>query len=191
MKKKLLTGLLLLVVALVTVQGTMAYLQASSVAHNVITTGEIDIELVETRINDKGEEETYPTDPVDGIMPDEEVSKRVHVKNTGPNTAWVRIVLGIEVDKEDGTPYDPSLISLNLNKTDWLTKEGEEGVYYYKYKLEPGQQTKPLFTTVTFHKDMGNDYQNCEIRITVQAQGTQAANNDPADGVLSVKGWPN
>ena len=52
--------------------------------------------------------------------------------------------------------------------------------------------TPKLFDTVTFSKDMGNDYMNCRFNIIVSAQAVQADNNAIGEGqsVLDVAGWP-
>ena len=54
MKKKLFAIIALLVILTGVVAGTVAYFTGSATAHNVITSGHIDIDLVETMLDEKG-----------------------------------------------------------------------------------------------------------------------------------------
>ena len=61
--------------------------------------------------------------------------------------------------------------------------------YYYKYPLEAGDITEPLFTEVSFDaENMGNEFQNAKLTITVQAQATQVAHN--GSNYAEAAGWP-
>ena len=164
--------------------GTLAYFTAQETAHNVITSGGIDIALIEKADTGNGLEDFKN---VVGVMPGAEVSKIVTVENTGASDAWVRV----KVDKTitlargvQGTP-DPSLLELNINTPDW-TEQG--GYYYYNHSLLPGETTTPLFTTVTFAPEMGNMYQNSNAEIEVKADAVQVANNGTT--ALTAAGWP-
>ena len=165
--------------------GTLAYFTAQETAHNVITSGGVDIQLIEQSRNEDGS--LVPWEDVDGVMPGAEISKIVTVENTGASDAWVRV----KVDKTitlaegvDGTP-DLSLVVLDINPTDWTE---QDGYYYYNDPLAPGDTTPPLFTTVTFDPKMGNDYQGSTAHIDVQADAVQVANN--GETVLDAQGWP-
>ena len=188
MKKKLFALAIAAIILAGAVTGTVAYYTAKTVAHNVITTGEIDIELVEKQDLDNNPatpETDYPTDPVSGIMPGQDHSKIVRVANTGSNPAWVRIKL-IKSVKVGDSELSPDVLTLDLNTSDWIE---EGGYYYYKNIVAPGGQTAPLFRTVHFAgAEMDNDYQNARIEINVQAFATQVANN--GDTVLEAEGWP-
>lgn len=186
MKKKVIGGALFLVILIAAVQGTVAYFTRSIVTHNVITSGAIDIELEEFTKDEN--DETIPWKDVEGITPGEDVSKIVRVKNTGPNDAWVRIVVKTDVSKEDGSAYKDGDLVIDFDTTYWTQKDGEADTYYYKQKLLPGAVTEPLFETVSFSTGMGNDYQNATIEISVEAHGTQYDNNGAT--VLEAKGWP-
>lgn len=188
MKKKLFVMAVLVIILAGMASGTLAYFTAKNVAHNVITSGEIDIELVEKQDLDNNPEtpETdYPKETVGGIMPGAEHSKIVRVKNTGTNAAWVRVKVDTSV-KVGNDALDKDVLTLDFNKTDWTEKEG---YYYYNGKLQPGEQTTPLFKTVKFAgEEMDNAYQNANIVIDVQAFATQVANN--GETVLEAAGWP-
>ncbi len=165
--------------------GSLAYFTASEQAHNVITTGNIDIELKETAIGEDGAER--PFHDVEGLAPGSEESKIVKVVNTGSNEAWVRVSVDTTVALSDGAAgtVDPSVISFDINEEHWTEKDG---FYYYNQILKPGETSEPLFTTVTFSKDMGNEYKNSTISVNVSASAVQSDNN--GQKVLDAVGWP-
>ena len=102
MKKMKLKALVLalLLAALGTVSaGTLAYFTAEEAAHNVITSGGVDIDLIE-RID---ETTPWPEEGVSGVMPGEDIAKIVTVKNTGASAAWIRVKVDVSITKADGT----------------------------------------------------------------------------------------
>lgn len=167
--------------------GTLAFFTASETAHNVITSGGVDIDLIEQSRDDAGR--LSPWKDVDGVMPGAEVSKIVTVQNTGASDAWVRLRVETSIELSEplaarGGP-DPSLLVLDINTADWTEKDG---YYYYNQPLKPGQATTPLFETVTFDAAMGNEFQGSAISIDVFAQAVQVANNGTS--ALTAAGWP-
>lgn len=189
MKKKLLILAFLIICATTVATGTLAYFTAEDQAHNVITSGKVDIELVEKKINEDGTEEAF--EDLIGIMPGTSVSKVVQVTNTGDAAAYIRIAVDKKIILASGNDdeVDMSLISINYNigsnEDQWTYKEG---YYYYNSPLEAGNTTKPLFTEVKFDKTMGNMYQEATTEIDVKAYATQVANN--GDSALEANGWP-
>lgn len=163
---------------------TLAYYTASEQAHNVITSGGIDIALQE--YVDAGDE-LVPFEDVDGVMPGMEVSKIVQVENTGASEAWIRVrvdkAIRLAENVENFTP-DLALLVLNIDEENWTE---QDGYYYYNRALKPGETTEPLFTTVTFEPEMGNDYMNARVEITVRAQAVQSRNN--GDSPMTAVGW--
>ena len=190
MKKKILTIAGLLVCLSVSIAGSMAYFTAEEKVHNVITTGEIGIELVEWGNEERTE--PFPEDGVDGVMPGTKVTKIVEVKNTGSNAAWVRVKVDKAIDlsgTEDDAKADLNLITIDFNTEYWI--DGKDGYYYYKKALDKNAVTEPLFRTVTFAGEMDNLYQNAEASVDVQAYAVQTANNPIPEGkdVTAVAGW--
>lgn len=183
MKKRLLILSLLAVCISLCIGGTMAYFTATGKATNVITSGNIKIELEET------DGEGQPFRDVSNILPGMEVDKIVNVKNTGDNACWVRVKVNKDIRLATAatpdTP-DPSLVTIDFNTTEWTEKDG---FYYYNEKLEPGAMTKaPLFKKVSFDKTMDNRYRNSKANIIVTAQAVQTDNN--GSSVLEANGWP-
>lgn len=185
MKKKLLVCAFIAICLSVVAYGTLAYFTYEDTATNVITAGNIEIDLLEWTI-DTEDGEPAPFDDVMGVVPGENVSKIVEVKNTGGNPAWVRISVSKAIELANGVDIEPdlSLVSYNVNTEKWTEKDG---YYYYNEALEAGETTEPLFTEVYFSEDMSNDYQNSVAVITVTAQATQVANNGTS--ALDAAGW--
>ena len=194
MKKKLFAMAALVLLLAGAVAGTVAYFTANKQTHNVITTGNIEIDLVETMLED-GKEVTYPEKPVPGLMPGVTTSKIVRVHNVGPNPAWVRVRVDVQIDgrKVDVSAAD-SPLAIDFDTTKW---EKHGGYYYYIEKLEPKPgltgdwyTVTPLFTAVKLLETVDNAYQNAEIEISVTAEGIQSQNNELAAGESITSVWP-
>lgn len=182
MKRKLLILSALAICIAMLVTGTLAYFTAEGKAHNVITTGGVEIAVQEWA----DEEKTKPFEDLTGIMPGMTVTKIAEIKNTGASDAWVRVKVEKNIElKGEGTP-DTGLVELALNTAYWTEKDG---YYYYTKALKPGEVTAPVFTSVTFNATMGNEYQNATATVDVFAQAVQTANNGAT--AMDAKGWPN
>lgn len=186
MKKKLIAGAVVAVCLALTSLGTIAYFTHEDTATNVITSGNIKIELQETALNAEGTE--VPFENAIGIVPGDKVSKIVRVENTGDNEAFIRIkvtkAITLANQDSDITP-DLDLVKLDFDENNWVY---EDGYYYYRMPLAPGEKTAALFNNVFFDTAMGNEYQNSFATIKVDAQAVQVRNNG-ADS-LSALGWP-
>lgn len=191
MKKKIAATAVLLSLLSISAAGTLAYFTDSQIAHNVITSGKIDIDL-----NDD-------FDWNEPIMPSQEIDKVVSVTNNNDsNTAWVRILLNTTITKNDTQetkdlflPDGNPVMKINISQSGkWVKGTAVEldGVsydsYIYKDELAPGATTEELFKTVTFNEKTGNDYQNCTVNIDVVAQAIQSDNNGAS--ALEAAGWP-
>lgn len=182
MKRKILILSVLAILLAILAANTLAYFTADTTAHNVITTGNVDIALNEWA----NEARTEKFEDKTGVMPGAEVTKIVEVENVGTGTAWVRVQVVLDVYAEGGKeqlPPDP--VTLDFNETDWTY---QDGYYYYNKPLAPGETTEPLFTSVSFDDQMGNVYQNSTAHVDVNAYAVQSANN--GEDVLSANGWP-
>lgn len=182
MKNKLFVIAIVALVLATLAAGSLAYFTDEATAHNVITTGDVDIELREWA--DAERKERFPEDGVSGVMPGAEVTKIAEVANVGSGAAWVRARVSKSITM-GRVPGDDSLMTLDINTTDWTEKDG---YYHYNKPLAPGEVTAPLFTKVSFATGMGNEYQNATAAVKVTAQAVQTANNGTT--VLEAKGWP-
>ena len=182
MKRRALILSALALLAALFAAGTIAYFTAEGQAHNVITTGGVDIAVQEWADEDK----TQPFQDPTGVMPGTTVTKIAEVRNTGEADAWIRVRLTGDIRLTgDGTP-DPSLVKPDLNTTDWTL--AADGYLYCNKAIRPGETTAPLFTCVTFDAGMGNEYQDATATVHVAAEAVQTANNGVT--ALEALGWP-
>lgn len=190
MKKKLLALSMVAICLSVVAYGTLAYYTASETAENVITSGNVGIDLLEWADEDKTVpyEEMYPDNEVTGVMPGTDVTKIVEVKNTGDNAVWVRVSVDKEIilSEESEIDADAGLMTMDFDRDNWI--DGEDGYFYYVTPLEAGNTTEPLFAAVSFDGNMSNDYQNCKAKVDVKAYAVQTANNGTT--VSEAAGWP-
>jgi len=183
MKKKILLAAILVICLSILATGTLAYFTADGTARNVITSGFVDIELIEKHIGEDGTEVDFPGE-ISGVMPGCSVSKIVSVKNTGAES-WIRVHVEKIVTAADGSVLSGDLITFQVDETKWLFKDG---YYYYRLPVATGASTDILFDEVFFDGAMGNEYQGCTTEIVVYAQAVQTANNGTT--VEEAAGWP-
>lgn len=189
MKKKLLYIAAILICLSIITSGTLAYFTTEDTARNVITTGGLEIELVEQQLVN-GTLEPW-TDSAIPVMPATTVSKIVSVKSTEQN-AWVRVRYSLTVSDADGNKLDISaqelenVIVIEPDTENWIEKDGW---WYYRSAVRSGKTTTPLFEEVAFSgPHMDNKYQRCTVTIDVTAQAVQQANNGKT--ALEALGWP-
>ena len=183
MKRRALILSALALLAALFAAGTIAYFTAEGQAHNVITTGGVDIAVQEWADEDK----TQPFQDPTGVMPGTTVTKIAEVKNTGAADAWVRVQVTQSIQRDKELYPNDGLVTLDYNTTDWT--QGEDGYFYYNKVLKPGEVTEPIFTNVAFSGTMDNAYQGAQVVVDVAAQAVQTAHNGST--VTDAKGWPN
>lgn len=179
-KQKIILAAVLVICMAIFATGTLAYFTAEETAYNVITTGILSMDLVEE--TEPGV--PWPDEGISGVMPGMDVGKIPYVKNTGGIDFWTRMSVSMKVIGENGNELSTEYISLNLNRTDWTEKDG---YYYYNGAVKPGEETEPLFSKVSFSKDMPNAYMNARIEIDVHADAVQSKNN--GNSALNASGW--
>ena len=181
MKRKITVLLLVAICVAIAATGTLAYFNQEDTAHNVIITGGVDIEVQEWA----DEAMTEPFADQTGVMPGTSVTKIALVKNTGSAAAWLRVKLDVAVQGADKESLSTEPIVLDIGEN-W--KLQDDGYYYYQKPLAPGERSDPIFTTVTFKPEMGNEYQRATATVDLSTQAVQTANN--GDNVMDAKGWP-
>lgn len=191
MKKKILALAAAVISLTLVAGGTLAYFTAEETAHNVITSGGVNIEVVEKTEGEDGVLVDFPKEGISGVVPGADVSKIVSVKNIGESEAWIRVQVEAAVKAADGSELPLELESgvtvMTYTANDsWIL--GEDGFYYYSKPVAAGETTEILFDTVTFAAQMGNEYQNCTANIVIYAQAVQTANNGKT--VMDAQGWP-
>lgn len=189
MKRRFAYCAMLCIMLSLVVNSTLAYFTSEKTARNVITSGAVTIEVLERQLVG-GKLENYPQTPV-SVMPGTSVSKIVSVKNMD-EPAWVRMAYWVTVRDADGKTITLSdaqrdqIIRIAADTANWTYKSGW---WYCNKALTTGEESKPLFTEVTFSgPEMGNTYQNCTVMIDVTAQAVQKVHN--GDTVMDAAGWP-
>ena len=200
MKNKLLVlGAMVCLIAILAA-GTLAYFTTNAVTHTVITTGEIDISIVEKvpdgtpRYDEEGKLLGYT---IEDIMPDKTVTKDVKIHNDTIEPAWIRVKLIHTIknkagDTQPNTLNGVEMVQYNVpeaNASKWV-KDGDW--YYYTEPLAGGADTASLIETVHFAAEMDNRYQDCTIELSVEAEAVQSKNNPIPEGkdVTDIPGWP-
>lgn len=183
MKKKILFAAAVLVCIAIAAAGTLAYFTSGTTVHNVITTGNIDIELVEKTI-ENGVQVDFPEEGISGVMPATSASKIVTVKNVGAADAWIRVKLTASIVSADGEALSGDVMTYQILEG-WTYKNG---YYYYNAAVAPGRSTTALIESVAFAPEMGNEYQSCTANLVVSAEAVQVANNGKT--ALEAAGWP-
>lgn len=192
MKKKTMLIAALVICLAIAATGTLAYYTAEGKAHNVITSGGVNIEVVEKTTGEDGTLVDFPKDGIKGVMPGSSVTKIVRIDNKGSSEAWVRVKVDSKIVGADGKE-----LSLVIGENErpvikytvlegWI--KGDDGYWYYNKPVAPGGQTAELFKSVDFDSAMGNEYQNCTANIVISAQAVQTANN--GETVMEATGWP-
>lgn len=185
MKKKILLVAAITICLAIAVSGTLAYFTAEDTAHNVITSGGVNIKVVEKTQNKDGVLLDFPEEGMKGILPGTDVSKIVSVENTGESEAWIRVKVKAKITSADDKELSVDVMDYEVSEN-WHMDF--DGYIYYAKPVAPGESTEILFDTVHFAPEMGNEYQNCTANIVISAQAVQTANNGKT--VLEVQGWP-
>lgn len=188
MKKKILALAAIAICLSIIGYSTLAFYTSSQKDENVITSGNVKIELEEWADSEKKipYEDQYPNNEVTGILPGVSTTKIVEVKNTGDNPVWIRVDVKKDIQLKDGTNADVGLMTMDYDLTHWTL--WTDGYYYYNERLDAGQTTEPLFASVSFDEGMTNEYQNCTAKVEVTAYAVQVANNGTT--FRDALGWP-
>ena len=188
MKKKFLYIAAILICLSIITSGTLAYYTTSDTARNVITSGGVEVKVVEQQLVN-GSLLPYPSQPIP-VMPATTVSKIVSVQST-QQPAWVRMNYSLTVYNSNGEKMEIPTEELNrvivieTDDSNWTLKDGW---WYYDTAIKSGETTKPLFEEVVFSgPHMDNKYQLCTVVIDVTAQAVQQANN--GNTVWEALGW--
>lgn len=187
-KKRKLTILLLVIIAFfIFVISTIAFRVYNKKTNNVITFGNIKMQLLHTTLNENNDEIQINNDEEFNIINNSNLNRMIKVKNLGKHEFFLRISLEMIGINENNEELDANnLVKYNINLNDWIYKEGW---YYYKNIVKEGEVTSNLIDGMNF--DVNNitlNYQDWKFKFDVNAQAVQAKNN--ATNVLGAVGWP-
>lgn len=176
-------------VALLGVGGTLAWFTDTETATNIVTMGNVDINIIEvgngkTIINNEREEElglVYGSDKTMDdkgvpVTPGAELEKKVTFRNIGKNDAYLRAKIYVE-----GVNQDYASLEFIGTDTKWELKD--DGYYYYKDILpvrtgEAFSETANLITGVKIPSTWDNTAVDTVFKIQVFVEAMQADNVD-------------
>lgn len=179
--KMLILAVAVIVITLLT-QTTLAYYTTVGKATNVVTSGNIQLQIHERTADGKPfPKEGFP------VIPGDIVGKRVTIENICDHPFYLRVKLIKGSDSEELSAEDAIQI-LDPNNRDWFAHS--DGYIYYKKILRPGVATSPVFTKVEIVGDQvtQNDAGSA-LTLTVKAFAVQSQNN-PARYPWEASGWP-
>lgn len=182
MNKKKLIPLLasLTLIGTIAVGATLAYFTDTEEAVNVITLGNVDIDLTEPGFDkEDGTEDNTITD----ITPGDEIEKdpTITVKETSEE-AFVRATMKITGLDEQ---HKQELLDKIVINEGWILADG---YYYYQTKVAPGASVT-LFNTVTIPETWGNEMADQTFEIIVSAEAIQADNFNPYNAEGKIVAW--
>ena len=181
MKKRYL--ILILLVLIVSVSATYAFIVKESDTESIITFGSLKMKLMETTLVDG--EEVEVSDEVLNISHVTNVSRIVRIKNVGKHSMYVRVKLDVYGENE-GNRVDISDAYKIDTSENWIY---QDGYYYYKDALSENEITDELMREIVFDNDVVNSkYQGFKFVLDIKGEALQRENNK--DNVLEAEGWP-
>ena len=181
-KLKFLTIAFIAIVLTFNTQGTLAYYSTVGKATNVVTSGNIQFIIHEK--TDQGTE--FPEQGV-YIVPGDIVSKEVSIENDCEHPFYLRVKVVYGVDSQELTADE--CFKLNINEEYWQL---EDGWYYYKGVVNPGETTPNVFSHVEIvGSKVDNNYLGKTLTLSIVAHAVQSENN-PVNGTdtFTASGWP-
>ena len=175
---------------------TLAFLTDKGEVNNVVTMGNVAIELKEPQF----ESSTGGKYSVE-FMPGDKITEDPTVKNVGLNDAYIRCKISVE--NVSALPWgggltsqeqDQLLQALNIDSNKWV--RSSDGYYYYQQpllKAASGQDPAVLFDTVQIPTCWGSSsypINNVQFHINISAEAIQADNFKPSvDHNGKIDGW--
>ena len=179
-KFRLLLIALAAIVVTVLTQPTLAFYTKLGIATNVVTSGGVQLKIIEKTADGSD----FPTEGVT-VIPGDIVSKRVSVQNVCDQPFYLRLKLVSSSTNEELTPEE--CMKLDIDTVHWTY---QDGYYYYNTILNPAETTPALFTQVEIvGSKIDQSHTGSLLRLVVNAYAVQSANN-PAEHPWDASGWP-
>ena len=179
-RSRLLLIALAAIFATVLTQPTLAYYTTIGKATNVVTSGDIKLQIHEKTADGSD----FPAAGV-YIIPGDIVSKQVTIENVCAHPFYLRVKL-ISGSTNTALSADDCL-KLDIDEENWTYADG---YYYFNRILQPGETTPALFTQVEIvGSKVDQTHIGSTLSLTVNAYAVQSENN-PADHPWNASGWP-
>lgn len=188
-KLKTLVASLALVAAL-GIGATLAYFTDSDSATNIITMGNVDIDLDEPNF-DPGDDD----DTIENVIPNQDIVKDPTITlGEDSERAYIRATITYMMDDMIMNPLQASELEALITRegsklvenTLWV--KGEGNYYYYQNIVEPGEKVV-FFDHVKIPSNWGNEVADKTIQIIVSAEAIQADNFTPDIENGIITGW--
>lgn len=186
-KKCIMIFILLIFIIIFSIFSTVAFITMRIDAKNIITFGNLKMELIETTLNQDNTETIVENNDIIDITNITDLSRIIKIKNIGKHDFFTRVSLNlIGIDKDNIEFNATEYINLDINPTDWVYKDGW---YYYKKIVKNNEITSELLTNIRFDvNSITSHYPNGKFKLDINAEAVQAENN--SKDVLEVMGWP-
>lgn len=179
-KSRLLLIALTAILLTVLTQPTLAYYTVVGTATNVVTSGDIQLQIHEKTADGYD----FPAEGV-YVIPGDIVSKQVSVENVCAHPFYLRVKLVSGSTNEALSAED--CLKMDIDTVNWTCLDG---YYYYNHILQPGEVTPALFTQVEIvGSKVDQTHIGSTLSLTVNAYAVQSENN-PAEYPWDASGWP-
>lgn len=158
---------------------TLAYRTTKGITDNVITSGQISVDL----LNLQGDGTDMP-ECIYSILPNTDVTNIVKAQNDGKNPEYIRIKYEPVIKNEFNKDLSIEPISFNIDEEHWTYKDG---YYYYYTILYPNQTSFNLWDTVHFGAEIDNSYKFATLTVDITVEAIQSENNGL--NVFEAQGW--
>lgn len=188
LKKRIIIMIILIVIiVLLFTASLIAFTTRSTIAKNVITFGNLKMQLIQTTIDENNQEVEVEDNESTNITYKPKLSRNIKIKNLGKHDFFVRVSLHlVGIDENNQEFYVNKYVLYNINTEDWIYKDGW---YYYKKIVKQNEITSSLVTEIDFDvNSITSKLYNVKFRLDIDAEAVQAENN--AENVLDVLGWP-
>lgn len=182
--KKRITIVTLCLLLCIGIFSSIAYLIRTMDTDNVITFGNLKLQLINKTLDSNGKE--INVNKSEEKLGAASISRRIRVKNICDNDMYVRVKVKLSGKKDDESFPVDAYADCNYNRTDWQKKDGW---WYYNSVLKSGKETENLLNTIEFNlNNLTSKYSGSKISFNVEAQAVQSKNN--ANSAIRAKGWP-
>lgn len=180
-KRLLIVGV---VVLLLCALSTTAFLTSERVSDNVLTFGNLRVQLINNTIDETGAE--VPVEQSEEKLTGTSVSRIIKVKNICKNSMYVRVKIEFKGEDKQGEFAANEYVSFQHSGKGW--SQGADWFYYTK-ELKPEQQTTDLFRELQVDLDrLMTDHAGSKLTFKVSAQAVQSDNNGAS--AEEAQGWP-
>lgn len=165
---------------------SFAFIIKETTTNNVITFGDIKMELLVTTKENNVEKNVNDKETID-ITYNSKVNRNIKIKNIGKHPLFVRVSINLVGISEDGnTIENMDFIDVMSNSKNWIYKDNW---YYYKDVVHEDEGANDLLLDLNFDiNKITSRYPGSTFTLDINAEAVQAENN--SEDILEVVGWP-